>query len=372
MVLRPQLVTRLGRIVIVIDRTDVPWADVRRSIALASRVHLRHTPPRVLARSVMALLLGPPAPTTDAIEWTAPPACPDDAALEARIAAYVDTADGATTTQATVRAVAAGFEVELVSVIDGEPQRRTLAAPDCEVLADAVAVVVALAIDPAAGAPEPEPEPEPEPPPSGAVVLPVAPPSNLRGVRDAPPVAALDGRAWDVGFRLDGGYGSGVAPIGSGVFGLAFIVGRHRGSIEAIGRLWAPRSFDEPNGTYGARVVMGTGSLLGCLRARPGMRVEFPLCAGLEAGALSAAPRGLTDGQTQRYPWVGAVARLGMRVRLRERVGVVLALEGGAPFVRDAIDVGGADRLWTTRTASGRVLAGIDLRWLGPGTARGR
>lgn len=324
----------------------------------------------------MALLLGPPAPTTDAIEWTAPPTCPDDAAVESRIAAYVDTTEGATPTQATVRAVAAGFEVELVSVIDGEPQRRTLAAPDCDVLADAVAVVVALAIDPAAGAtePAPAPEPEPEPAPSGAVVLPVAPPSNLRrGVRDDPPIAALpDRKAWDVGFRLEGGYGSGVAPIGNGVFGLAFIVGRHRGSIEAIARLWAPRRFDEPNGTYGARVVMGTGSLLGCLRARPGMRVEFPLCTGLEAGALSAAPRGLVNDETQRYPWVGAVVRLGMRVRLRERVGVVLALEGGAPFVRDALDVGGADRLWTTGAVSGRVLAGIDLRWLGAGTAPGR
>lgn len=341
----------------------------------------------MLLGPVIALLLGPPAPSiTDAIEWTAPPTCPDDAALESRIATYVDApadpavdpADGATPTKATVRAVAAGFEVELVSVIDGEPQRRTLAAPDCEVLADAVAVVVALAIDPAAGAtkpePEPAPEPEPEPAPSGAVVLPVAPPSNLRrGVRDDPPVAALpDRKAWDVGFRLEGGYGSGVAPIGNAVFGLAFIVGRRRGSIEAIGRLWSPRRFDEPNGTYGARVVMGTGSLLGCLRARSGMRVEFPVCAGLEAGALSAAPRGLTDGQTRRYPWVGAVARLGMRVRLREPVGLVLALEGGAPFVRDALDVGGADRLWTTRGASGRVLAGIDVRWGGLGTARRR
>jgi hypothetical protein len=181
-----------------------------------------------------------------------------------------------------------------------------------------------------------------------------------------------NGPAWDVGLRLEGGYGSGVAPIGSGVFGLAFIVGRRRGSIEAIARLWAPRRFDEPNGTYGARVVMGTGAVLGCLRARPGLRVEFPLCLGLEAGALSAAPRGLANDQTQRYPWVGAVARLGMRLRLRERVGFVLALEGGAPFVRNALDVGGADRLWTTRTASGRVLAGIDVRWLGPGTAPGR
>jgi hypothetical protein len=329
----------------------------------------------------MALLLGPPATsTTGVIEWTAPADCPDDAALESRIAGYADALDGASTTRATVRAVAAGFEVELVSIIDGEPQRRTLAAPSCEVLADAVAVVVALAIDPAS---EPEPnasevEPaasEAEPEPSGAVVLPGAepPPNGTRGVGAAPPVAAVPDRpAWDVGLRVEGGYGSGVAPIGSGVFGLAFIVGRHRGSIEAIGRLWAPRRFDEPNGTYGARVVMGTGAILGCLRARSGLRVEFPLCLGLEAGALSAAPRGLANAQTQRYPWGGAVARLGMRLRLRERVGFVLALEGGAPFVRNALDVGGADRLWTTRTASGRVFAGVDLRWLGPGTARGR
>lgn len=321
----------------------------------------------VLGPLVVASMMGlaPPA-GVDVIQWNAQAPCPDDAAVEARIATYVDVAAASAPTQATVRQTADHFEVELVSTIDGEEQRRTLTAPTCETLAEAVAVVVALTIDPEGASPPVDDEVVPPAVAAAVVVVPATPVTTTRGERDEPPVAPLPARRpFEIGLRLGGGYGSAVAPVGSGIVGGALSLGRKPWSVELEGRLWIPRSFDEPDGRYGATVTLGTGAVIGCLRP-PTRAVEIPLCFGIEAGSQRAKPQGLglEDQATRNYPWVAPLLRAGLRLRFADTVGLLLLVEGAVPLVKAGINVGGDPQLWATQAFSFRALAGFDIRWV--------
>lgn len=319
----------------------------------------------VLGLAVASMMGLASPPDADVIQWTAPAVCPDDAALEARIATYVDVAAASAPTQATVRQTTEHFEVELVSTIDGEVQQRTLTAPTCETLAEAVAVVVALTIDPEGKAPPPDDEVVPPEVAAAAIVV-RTPMTTMttRGEREEPPVAPLPGRRpFEIGLRLGGGYGSAVAPVGSGIVGLALSLGRRPWSVEVEGRLWIPRNFDEPDGRYGASVTLGTGAVVGCLRP-PTRAVEIPLCFGIEAGSQRAKARGLEDETARNYPWVAPLLRAGLRLRFADTVGLLLLAEGAVPLVKAGIDVGGEPQLWATKAFSFRALAGFDIRWV--------
>lgn len=100
------------------------------------------------------LALGSPAAAQVAIEWNAPPSCPTRAAVAAHVARLLAGSTAARTTQpvavrAIVRALDAGYLLELVTDVAGEHGERTLQAPSCAELAAASAVIVALLVDPA-------------------------------------------------------------------------------------------------------------------------------------------------------------------------------------------------------------------------------
>ncbi len=301
----------------------------------------------------------------DVIQWTAPASCPDDAAVEERIAAFVDVPSEASPMTAIVVEKDGGFEVELVSTIDGEVQQRTLQAATCDALADAVAAVVAVTIDPtttstttvtteAQSTEETMAEPPPEPETT-----------EVRGSTAPPPDAdPPTKKPLQIGLRVNGGWGGAIVPGGSGIFGMGTSIGRTQWSVELEGRLWLPRRFDVPRETYGALVTMGTVTLAVCARPLSRTRVEIPLCGGLEGGGMRAAPRGLDAPSTRTFPWVAPLLRLGLRVRLRDMVGLVLLGEAAVPVVRAAIRVDGAEPLRRTQAVSVRVLAGLDFRWI--------
>jgi hypothetical protein len=297
----------------------------------------------------------------DAVQWTAPASCPDDAAVEARIAAYVDVEANVSPTIATVVERADGFEVELVSTIDGETQRRTLAAPTCETLADAAAAVIAVTIDPLATEPAAQEIPPPEVAPDVAVQPPAI--NTTRGMTPEPAIEDESRRPLEIGLRTGGGYGSAIAPRGSGVLGVAVSIGRRPWTIEAEARLWTPRTFEAADESFGARVIMGTAMLVGCLRP-PSQRVEVPLCLGVEAGRQNVAPRELDAPVTRGYPWVAPLVRAGLRFRLNDLMGLVLTGEAAVPVVRAAIQIEGFGELWQTQAVSGRALVAIDFRWI--------
>jgi hypothetical protein len=100
------------------------------------------------------LAIGSPAAAQVALEWDAPAPCPTRAAVAAHVARLLAGSTAARTAQpvavkASVRALDAGYVLELVTDVGGEHGERRLQAPSCAELAAASAVIVALLVDPA-------------------------------------------------------------------------------------------------------------------------------------------------------------------------------------------------------------------------------
>ena len=101
-------------------------------------------------------LLGAAAPAAAqvAIDWEAPTGCPSRDAVVAHVTRLLVGSTAARTAQpvaarARVRALEAGFLLELTTDVGGEHGERKLQAPSCSELAAAAAVIVALLVDPA-------------------------------------------------------------------------------------------------------------------------------------------------------------------------------------------------------------------------------
>jgi hypothetical protein len=307
----------------------------------------------------------------DRIAWHAPAECPDDAAVERRIAELL----GATPTaseraSADVAGDVTGYDVELVTDIDGARQRRALHADDCAVLADAVAVVVAVALDPVAVAVvEREQDAVPVPDPTlgtsaTAADARVVPPASapVQPTDIAPRVRARAREPWGFGSRVAGGYGVGTAPGGTGLVGVAMFAQRGRAQLEVEGRFWAPRRIED--GDSGGVVLLGTASVAGCLQLG-GAIVTAPVCVGLEAGALRARGFGLPAARTVNFPWLAPLARAALAVRVHARVRLWLALEGAVLALRPQLQRGFSDpdTLWQAPPVSARVMMGVEARW---------
>jgi hypothetical protein len=115
-------------------------------VALASTT----APARTVAQPSAA---APPARPI-ALRWTAPEACPDRAALEARIEHLLGGAPAATDRRleagGVVEALPRGFRMTLDVSSSGGQSTRVLQSVSCDSLADAGALVIALAFDPEA------------------------------------------------------------------------------------------------------------------------------------------------------------------------------------------------------------------------------
>jgi hypothetical protein len=308
---------------------------------------------------------GSGTPPSAAVQWDAPAACPDDAAVEGRIAALVG--DAVVVTPATARVEQHGdrFEVELVTWIDGGSQRRVLAASSCDALADAVAVVIAVALDPVVSAQAPAIVAVSE----VAAIERTPPPLRTRA-REEAPTQLVQRSPLQLGLVIAGGYGSGIAPHGNALTHLGLAIGRRAWAIELDARLWLPRTFgrNDPNG--GARVLLGTFGALACGKGVFG-RVELPVCAGLEVGGLRARGLNLDQPATRSYQWLAPRARVGLRVALGRGVGLVLVGEGAVPLFKAQLQVrrsGQTETRWETQRASLRVMLGLDFRWTRDGT----
>lgn len=294
-----------------------------------------------------------------AVQWEAPPGCPDDAALESRIAALVGDATIVTPATAKVQQHGDRYEVELVTWIDGGSQRRALAATSCDALADAVAVVIAVALDPIQAAETPRIVQ------SATEVAAIGTTTTRTSTPAAPERVRAPRSPLYFGLALAGGYGSGVAPSGHGIVHLGLALGRRAWSIELDARVWPRREFDRGDPPVQTRVTLGTVGLLGCGKGVFG-RVELPVCAGVELGGLRARAPELRDETARNYPWIAPRARIGVRVLLGRGVGIWTAAEGAVPLAQAVLSVGGAADpvVWRTQPASLRVMLGLDFRWV--------
>lgn len=311
--------------------------------------------------------LGAPAEA----QWRVPAECPDAAGLIALVREYGVSTDGVAIDGEITRGDA-GYRLELMLDDGVHRESRTLDAHDCDALVRAAALVVALGIDPDAVAID-EPVDSIVPPPPRAPPDPAVEPANAmatreRGTTGAPlpsrPRASRASRAWHAWLGLGGGVERGALPgVSGGVVGI--VAARRSGLGLELGGMWlAPRSTEGDVGRV--RVQLGTVALRGC--PEPAVaRVSFPLCVGLEVGAMRGDGRNAPGARTVHGTWLAPTASAGVRLGLR---GVALLLRGEVAIaaLRPGFELrepGDPIALFTPELASVRLWLGVEFSLTG-------
>ncbi|HWB80635.1 MAG TPA: hypothetical protein VG755_36985 [Nannocystaceae bacterium] len=308
-----------------------------------------------------ASVAAPPEPEegTVALQWRAPEGCPDGVRVRDEIRRFVAT--GAQTgtldrVDADARVVREGdrYVLELELKLPGGAMHKRIEADKCEVLASAAALVMAVMLDPKAVVetveeakvepPTPEPPPKVEP-------KPVTPPPPVDRKRR---VQAL--------MRIFGMGSFGAMPRFGGALGgsLGARIGRARVEVVALGEI-PQRKLNDTERSAGARIDLWTLGVRGCFAPNVN-RVEFPLCAGVEAGQLRARGFGLSVARSTAAPWLafpfGAMVMWAPVPRFAFGGGV----DAWVAATRPTFEIDDLGPIHRTQRAGVRIHASVELR----------
>ena len=308
------------------------------------------------------------------LRWTAPPACPSEADVQARVEHYLQGQAPTKPVVVEAEVVDAGAQGWRLSVtVGGEAGlgTRTVVDLDCEGLAETTAVLTALAIAPQVPDPEPtadstpepivhpEPEAEPKPEPE-PVAQPHAPSAVVQPQEPHPPSAPRRAPLrW--GLRASAGLGVGWLPIGADA-GVALTVGRSAWSAEVEAMLGLPREVRlEREPSVGADLLAWSVAARGCGVLTATRWLQIPLCAGVEGGLVHASPHGLQDANSAARPWLAGLVSPSLRAQVHRRVALWLQPELQLGAVRPGFHASdGRDRLFEGSIASGRARVGVE------------
>lgn len=227
-----------------------------------------------------------------------------------------------------------GAEAELVIRSSGGTASRSLRAPTCDEVLDALVFTLGLALEqPIEDAPAPAPTSPPTvvPPP----VTPPPPPPP-------PPPAPSAGLAWG------GGAGAGVFAGASTSAAAAIVV--HADLESRAERVFAPSAilgatFVLPSSTTAAGADVASalqmGTLDGCPARFGSNRFLLRPCVELQIGRLEARSAGFAGARLDSSAWVALAAVLRGRAEIGAGIGLELAIAGGSPLIQDAYSVGG-------------------------------
>ncbi len=274
---------------------------------------------------------------------------------------------------ATVLQLQERFTVRIVTDFAGHVDERTVESSTCTDLGDATALVVAVALQPRLVGPGPPASPNavPSPPSRRAPKLSAdsAPPKTAR----LPTIVEQDRQPTSTSstarrrpqrssapeqlfLRVAPLLEYGSLPLVSGGTALSAGLLWRRWRAELFGLYLFPQrqTFDRTR----SLLQLGAAGGRACHRLFAG-RVEFPICLGIEAGALRAQTRGQRPGTTLNLGWLAPSAQAGMAVGGR-RVGFFAAGEVAVSTLIPGILVG-ADTVFESRTVSLRAFAGLEV-----------
>ena len=247
-----------------------------------------------------------------ALQWSAPPECPTQVDVEARVRALVGP-DAHVAGRVTAQIVRTGarFEATVSLQTQAGATTRTVGAEDCIAVADAVALVIAVGLDPLAvsSVVRDAEAPSIAPPPATPREPDAMPPREAVAPRVREPALVPRRARPELGLH---GFAQGAAAVGvlpePGVAlggGLALRIGAARLELSGshqIGRRYAHPAVRESGALVGASV----GRVAACWTPTAG-RFIFPLCAGAEVGLMAARGRGVAPTRTARTIWATAV-----------------------------------------------------------------
>lgn len=333
--------------------------------------------------------LAAPASPRPVVEfrWDAPASCP----VEAEVVAELERLLGGPlaerkgprlTAIARVRQeLGGGFDLRLWTVSDEGTLQRSLTHAQCDALARAGALIAAMAIDPsvlermseetdaaevaaeAKTVEDPEPLPEPEPPEPTPTPSEPAQPELVQPEPPRPLPEKKKERRVRGGVRLGAGLSFGDLPGVGALLRLtpALIWPRARLEFEVgYGPLRRARFDDSPD--RGADLQLAVGAVRGCplLHAR---KFEFPLCAGLEIGALYGRGVGYPITSAGHQLFVALHLAPGVFYAPHPRVAVGAIVEGAIHVVRPRFTVQNLGLVYHSALASVRALLAVEVRF---------
>lgn len=324
-----------------------------------------------------------PAADAVALTWEAPAGCPDAAVVRRALAGYLGegpSIEAGAAVRAVGRVTRRGglYRLELrTETTSGETVRETT-ADDCGVLVEATAVIVAIAVDPstmlARGdmAPKPAPEPteaKPEPGPTEPEPAPTEPepiPAPADPIVEASPTVPAQPPEPRIrfGMRVSGGVDLGVLPGLAGGLRLAGATFGRAWRAELRGDYWFPRTAIVADG-IGGRVSLWSIGGRGCwVPEVERASLQFPLCAGLESGAMRGDAVGdrVVGPTTSRRFWLAADGSAGLAFAPRRFIALVVQAELVVPLVRAGFRVGDLE-VHRAGPVAGRALLGVEARF---------
>jgi hypothetical protein len=267
------------------------------------------------------------------LQWSAPAGCPTQAVVRQTIEIWLAQAiepndPSGIAVEARVQREPQGFVLALMLETPSGQAEEKLVAERCETLAGVVALKVALAADPGAW---------------------------FEAAREE------ERRRW--GVRLAAGVSQGLQP---GAGPQLALTGFYRFTYV---QLELGAGYGLPNeARYRDRPAIGASldTLHAIARAcaLPDMgAVEFPICAGVDAGVMRGAGFGLRQTTTSVQPMLTLVVGPALRVPLGERVNAWFGLEALVPLVRPEYHVRNLDRLFVSERIAARVQLGAELNF---------
>jgi len=348
----------------------------------------------MLGRVLGALLTASAAQTPGRVQihWEAPAGCPHSAEIEAGVHRLVGTradvrASGDLDVEGRIRQVGDAWSMDLEIETATGTRTRELSAKTCEELAEIAIVVIAVTVDdrlalgltdlggessPPSADPSPpptlpkDPQGPPEPASEGEPREPEERPGNRRGIRD--PIARVPLRETSGAITLSGAFGLGMLPGPTGGFSGAFVLlwPHARWELGATG--WIPRS--QGLAGTGASADIGAWHIdsRGC--GVPSVRtVEFPLCVGAQAGAMSGRGHGVETPDQARLPWFAFEGSAAINARATSFLAVFVVARLTIPVTRPGFQIDDTV-VHRAGSASFSAVAGLEARWKWPRARR--
>jgi len=322
--------------------------------------------------------VAPVAPVADVpapfeLVWQAPAACPDGAEVLRRLATLAPgrAAPGLRADGSIAPLVGGTWRLQLALRGPGIADARTIDAADCSTLGDVAALLLAIAVAPEtavrrheAGASAPDDRPVLPLPPREPVAAPsiAAPPRIEPDELPTAPAPRRGPRDLRGALRLAGGAEVGAIPAWSpsAVLGAALLGAGWR--VELAGTYSARTLAYEDRSAVGGRLQLAAGALRGCGVPR-WRRFEFPVCGGLELGALRGVARGVLSPAPALDLWIAAQLVAGAAWVPTRRVALVVALDVSIALRRPGFHVASLGELARSQSIGLRPTAGVELRF---------
>jgi hypothetical protein len=333
---------------------------------------------------------GPPDPSGGVeFAWDAPSeTCPSEAEVVAELERLLggpvaDQGDRRLSAIARVRREADGaWDLRLWTVTSDATRQRSMVGEDCAVLAEAAALLAAMAIDPtvlermgasdaaveqadrAEEVAETEPPPEPEPPPpEPETEIETEPPPPEPPATVTP--AESSRRRVVLGIRAQGGISYGDLPSAGPILRVALALGWDHARFELEGHYGFRREArldDAPDRGADLRAALGIVRGCGVLRHRPS-HLEFPICAGVEAGGMLGVGVGLDEVRRGSIPWLAVDLAPGLVWAPIRNLAIGLSVEPWVALIRRRFEIDNLGVIWRPLPVGVRAMVGIEARF---------